>query len=233
MTASARRSASRTTTRVGLRSDQVYLKLKEALIAGDYKAGERLQIEEIALSEGVSRQPVMDAVRRLESEGLLTVVPQVGTMVPTVGIAEVQDFFEYHARTEAFFCELAARRRTDEEAAELLAVVDRYRRPKPKSREPSHIARRYRLHNREFHGLIHVMARSPLLHQTAVALWDRSDLYISTMSPERPFAEREVDAITEHRSIAQAIADRDPVGAADAAAPHILNFLEMVRSSDS
>lgn len=221
-------SSSNSPARVGLRSDQAYLQLKEALIAGDYKAGERLQLESIALANGSSRQPVMDAVRRLESEGLLTIVPQVGTIVRTIDTNQVRDFFEFLARTEGYFCELAAQRGTADERRELVAIVDRYRKEKLAKRSPREIARRYRVHNREFHGLIHQMARSPLLHQTAVGLWDRADFYINTLSTQEPFVQRENDAVREHKEIAEAIAAKDSTAASKAVVPHILTFADVV-----
>ena len=57
--------------------DQAYQQLKDALLNGDYKAGERLAVEPVAKAIGASRQPVMDAFRRLAGEGLLTIIPQV------------------------------------------------------------------------------------------------------------------------------------------------------------
>src|SRR5580698_6003257 len=70
----------------------VYDLLKERLLAGEFQAGERLSVESLKAEFAVSKQPVMDALRRLSSEGLVEIIPQVGCRVPAHGSADVTDF---------------------------------------------------------------------------------------------------------------------------------------------
>ena len=53
----------------------MYDLLKERLHEGEYQAGERLPVESLKTESGVSKQPVMDAMRRLSSEGLVEIIP--------------------------------------------------------------------------------------------------------------------------------------------------------------
>jgi DNA-binding GntR family transcriptional regulator len=223
--------ASFSPARAGARiSEQAYAELKEALLSGRYKAGERLAIDAIAAELGSSRQPVLDATRRLETEGLLQIVPQVGTRVVTVGADEVKDFFRFLASTEAYFTRLAAERGTEAEIGQLLTIVDEYPRPKGADTAMPEAARRYRHHNREFHSQIHQMARTPLVHPVVVGLWDKSDFYISALSAGLPFALREHEAVDEHRLIAEAIGRRDADAACRETVEHILSFAEALGS---
>ncbi len=202
-------------------AEQAYQHLKHALIDGGFKAGERISVEKLAKEIGASRQPVMDAIRRLEAEGLLTIIPQVGTLVSTADVTEVQDFFRFLGIAEGHLGMLAAERGSDEEISSLLALVDSY--PVSDASQHDRIAR-YRLHNRAFHQLIHEMARSPLVHQVAVGLWDKTDFYVNTLHADSGFVSREDDGVEEHRRIALAIQRRDGQAANDEILRHIMAF---------
>src|SRR4029079_8661472 len=67
----------------------VYDQLKERLLEGRYTAGERLSTEALRTEFGVSKQPVMEALRRLAGDGLVEIVPQVGSRVATYSPREV------------------------------------------------------------------------------------------------------------------------------------------------
>jgi len=202
-------------------AEQAYQYLKHTLIDGGYKAGERISVDELAKAIGASRQPVMDAIRRLEAEGLLTIIPQVGTLVSTADVTEVQDFFRFLGLAEGHLGMLAAERGSNEEVARLLALVDSY--PLTNGDQHDRIVR-YRLHNRAFHQLIHEMARSPLIHQVAVGLWDKTDFYVNTLYADSGFVSREDDGIDEHRRIAEAIQRRDGLAVDEEIQRHIMAF---------
>lgn len=220
--------------RTPLRAGRAYALLKDALLAGEYKAGERLPVDAIAARIGASRQPVMDAIRRLAGDGLVQVIPQVGTIVTRVGIDEVVDFFGFLAEAEGRFCELAAARATDADLVALHAEIHRFERQQQEQQADAHeSARNYRLHNRTFHSIIHEMARSPLFHQTIVTLWDKADFYINTLTRGEPFVTREEDAVSEHRHIAQALSARDGATARLLVVSHIQAFGKLIAADAS
>jgi DNA-binding transcriptional MocR family regulator len=102
----------------------VYDLLKERLLEGEYQAGERLSVEALKAEFGVSKQPVMEALRRLSSEGLVEIIPQVGCRVPVYGSVDVIDFFAIFGGMEGAVAGVAARRCTSAQVDELAAVND-------------------------------------------------------------------------------------------------------------
>ena len=102
----------------------VYDLLKERLLDGEYQAGERLSVESLKAEFGVSKQPVMDALRRLATAGLVEIIPQVGSRVPVYGSADVSDFFTIFGGMEGAVAGVAAQRCTDQQIDKLAAVND-------------------------------------------------------------------------------------------------------------
>ena len=87
--------------------------IKGRLLDGIYTPGQKLVVEDLSAEFGVSRQPIMEALRVLSAEGLVTIIPQVGCRVASYGAQEVRDFFALFATMEGAVAALAATRRTD------------------------------------------------------------------------------------------------------------------------
>jgi len=93
---------------------QVYEYLKEQIILGNYKPGERLIEEKIAESLSVSRSPVREAIRMLEKDNFITVHHSGGVNVVDPDIEDYMYLYEYRKEVEAAAAFYAARRRTEE-----------------------------------------------------------------------------------------------------------------------
>src|SRR5664279_6224235 len=100
----------------------IYDLIKERLLDGGYQAGERLAVEALKTEFGVSKQPVMDALRRLASDGLVDIIPQVGCRVPTYEPQDVTDFFAIFGGMEGAVAGVAAHRCTPPQLAALESV---------------------------------------------------------------------------------------------------------------
>ena len=199
---SGRRTAvDRSTVRLG---PWLYEELKTQLLDGHFAAGERLSVEEIRVGFGVSKQPVMEAMRRLSSDGLVRITPQVGCEVAQYAPHEVSDFFRLFGNFEATIAEVAAERRSPEQ---LLALDDVSRRVLAlhDQTDPVQRARSYRLLNREFHGVIHDMAQSSIMTDASRRMWDLSDFLINTTDLAEPLDDRQAD----HDRIRDALAAGD------------------------
>ena len=99
--------------------DVVFNTLRQAILKGELKAGERLM--EIALAErlGVSRTPIREAMRKLEQEGLVVMIPRRGAQVANITEKDLNDVLEVRIALENVAIEKACDRMTEEEMSKL------------------------------------------------------------------------------------------------------------------
>lgn len=220
-------SESPITSRSGQRLGQFMLEeLKQRLLEGRYAAGSRISIEELKTEFGVSKQPVMDALRRLESLGIVQIVPQSGCRVSEYSFREVQDFFNLFGAFEGEIAAAAATRRTDQQLPELDEAWQRIEQleANPEARDRS---RGYRLRNREFHLAIHRMAHSRVMAELSERMWDRSDFFINTVGEQLPLADVVSERNHDHDVIREAIRTRNPEVARVAMERHIIGTVAL------
>ena len=105
-------------------AQRAYSTLRTGIIEGVYPPGARVTEQEIAASAKVSRTPVREALRRLEAEGLLRVVPHQGAFVTRWSEQEADDIFELRAMLEGHAARLAAGRATDEDVQQLRRLAE-------------------------------------------------------------------------------------------------------------
>ena len=194
--------------RTGQRLGQVILdELKERLLSGRYPAGSRISIEDVKAEFGVSKQPVMDAMRRLEATGLVQIVPQSGCRVAAYTTQEILDFFNLFGRFEGEIAAAAATRRTDAQLVQLDGVWQRIA-DLESSDDTAARSRGYRFLNREFHLVIHQMAHSRVMAELSERMWDMSDFFINTIGGPEPLSEAVADRNHDHDVIRSAIRSR-------------------------
>lgn len=99
--------------------DVVYNTLRKAILKGEFQPGERLMEISLANRLGVSRTPVREAVRQLESEGLVIIIPRKGAQVAQITHQEMTDVLEVRKTLEILAVMKACARITDEELDEL------------------------------------------------------------------------------------------------------------------
>lgn len=104
--------------------EEVVARLRAAIVNQRFIPGQRLLEKEICELTGVSRTPVREALRQLESEGLVEVVPNRGPIVAMVTLADAQEIYELRMSLEGLIGRLFARKATAKEVAELRAAVD-------------------------------------------------------------------------------------------------------------
>jgi len=205
------------------RSDLAYDAIKSKLISGLLPGGARIDITELVEEIQTSRQPVLAAINRLAAEGFLRVVPQVGCWVASVEPDEVADFFRFFALTEGLACELGAMRREPAHIDALRANLDATVRLVTAKTDATRQAREFFRLNREFHGLIHEMARSSYVATHAGSMWDRCDFYLASADAHIQ-GERIAESEQEHEEIVNAIADGQVKRAGALMVAHIQSF---------
>ena len=207
----------------------VYDLLKERLLEGEFQAGERLSVEALKAEFGVSKQPVMEALRRLSSEGLVEIIPQVGCRIPVYGSVDVIDFFAIFGGMEGAVAGVAAQRCTNAQVDELAAVNDQIKQliadPDPAAR-----AYGYRVLNRRFHGIIHDMAHSAVVAGISRRMWDMSDLLINTSGVPQPLATAVPARHDDHELIISALRERDQEAARRAMENHITGTVAIINT---
>lgn len=106
--------------------EQVVERLKAAIAGQRFVAGQRLREREVCELTGASRTAVREALRQLESEGLVEVVPNRGPIIATVSLADAQEIYELRMALEGLAARLFARKATAEDIARLRATVDAF-----------------------------------------------------------------------------------------------------------
>lgn len=104
----------------------VYESLKESILNGSLKPGERLMESRIAEDLGVSRTPVREAIRRLEKEKYIKMVPRKGAYVVDLTKAEILEVLEIRVVLEGLAAELAAQNITDEMKEKMSANIRKF-----------------------------------------------------------------------------------------------------------
>lgn len=99
--------------------DVVFNTLREAILRGDLEPGERLMEIALANKLGVSRTPIREAIRKLELEGLVVMIPRRGAEVAQITEKDLKDVLEVRTSLEALTAGLACRRMTPERLLEL------------------------------------------------------------------------------------------------------------------
>ncbi len=210
-------------------SPLVYDNIKERLLEGVYAAGERLPVEQLKAEFEVSKQPIMDALRRLASEGLLEIVPQSGTRVPIYSPQDVADFFAMFGGMEGAVAGVAAQRAQEDQLAELQRTNDDIgsltRQPDPAARSHG-----YRVLNRKFHTIINTMAHSPAIADISRRMWDISDLLINTSGIPQPLADAIDDRFHDHDRIIEALLAGNSETARAEMEAHILGTVDIIHA---
>ncbi len=103
----------------------IYKEIKRRIVFLDYEPGQALRERDLIEEFQVSRTPVREALILLESEGLVRIFPNQGTIVSEVSFQQLKDVFEIRSFLVSLTGRLAAARITPEELGELRALLDR------------------------------------------------------------------------------------------------------------
>jgi DNA-binding GntR family transcriptional regulator len=102
--------------------DVVFNTLRQAILRGEMEPGERLMEIQLAQKLGVSRTPIREAIRKLELEGLVVMIPRKGAEVAHITEKDMRDVLEVRSTLEELAVTLAIQNATDEKIEELRAA---------------------------------------------------------------------------------------------------------------
>lgn len=158
-------------------ADEIAFKLQAAILDGEYPPGTHVQQDELCARFGVSRTPVREALRKLQAQHLVDLVPNKGATVRTPTRTELSEVYALRKELEGFAAELAATRIGPDDLAAMDAAraasadaVAAMEAGAPDSGTQSAFNRKITVANETFHGIVHAAAGNARLHQYLLEL---------------------------------------------------------------
>ena len=108
--------------------DVVFNTLRRAILKGELKPGERLMEIQLAQRLGVSRTPVREAIRKLELEGLVNMMPRRGAVVAEITLQDLEDVLEVRAVLEELAVQKACENITEDQLRDLKKAANDFKR---------------------------------------------------------------------------------------------------------
>lgn len=192
-------------------SDDVASYLREAIMAGEFGAGESIRAEVIGDLLSVSATPVREALQALKVEGFLQLVPRKGFTVAPLMAQDIRDLFEAHALIAG---ELAARAAAKAESAQVSELEALHHELMAAAHRGDHDALERK--NHDFHRLIYQIADSKRLH------WSLG--IFAKYVPRRFYSRIEgwpTTTADDHATLIEAISRNDAEAARQAMTEHI------------
>jgi DNA-binding GntR family transcriptional regulator len=172
---------------------------------------------------GVSRTPVREAIRKLELEGLVDMIPRKGAHVAELSVKDIMDVLEVRASLDGLATGLAAERIKDEEVKELAHILSQFITYSEKDNLQGTIKK-----DVEFHDLIYRASRNERLIQISSNLREQVHrfrvIYLKDYSSSK-------DLVKEHEGIFDAISKRNKEDAQRLAQQHIFNQEKVIVKS--
>jgi len=196
--------------------------IREAILDGRLKPGERIMEIQLAEKLGVSRTPVREAIRKLELEGLLVMEPRKGAYVADVSLNDVVDVLEIRASLEGLAASLAAIRASNEEIELLREKAAQFRECLEKNDIQGMINK-----DTEFHEVILQAAKNKKLSSIIESLREQVQRFRVSYFTKYNMP---TYLIQEHQNVLDAIENRDPKKADQYAQEHIKNIEKFIIS---
>jgi DNA-binding GntR family transcriptional regulator len=202
--------------------DTLHLKvsnvIREAIIRGDFKPGERLKQSDLADTLGVSRMPVREAFRKLESEGLIELEPHKGAIVKSIQVNDIEEIYTLRAELEKMAVYQSIDYFSESDLKQLNELVN--------NMDAAEDVEDFVLYNIEFHKLLIKRCN-----------WNRLNTFISTLWSGFPqqtphlIKGQTKTSNKEHRQIVEAIMKKDKEKAGDLVSEHILRTGQLLIKS--
>jgi DNA-binding GntR family transcriptional regulator len=186
--------------------------LREEILNGTLAPGDRLSQEDIALRFGVSRQPVRDALRQLEGDGLITMVANAGAWVSKLSESECYEAYQVRERLEPLLLSQSIPNLKPAQIQRLTELVSEIEKA-------TDLEQFLRL-DREFHLLSYAGAAPGMLREFVERIWNTTQHYRRAFAKLSGFITSEVTHM-EHKLILDGIVRRDSPQAEKALEGHI------------
>lgn len=189
--------------------------IRQAIIDGTFSPGERLMEIQLADEMGVSRTPVREAIRKLELEGFVVMIPRRGTYVADISIRDITEIYEIRTCLDVLAAGLAAERITDEE----LETLNRHLVEFGTAIAENDMEKIVEV-DTAFHEVLYMASRNARLHSIINNLREQ---VTSIRGRSMSYPGRLTETMDEHRALVDSIASRDVERAQNAARIHLEN----------
>ena len=206
--------------------------IRDGILHGHYAEGKPLRQDALADELGVSRIPIREALRQLETEGLVTFNPHRGAIVSTLSLEEIEEVFDLRASIESDLLRRAIPHLTTHQLDQADEVLERY----AVALRTGEVAK-WGVLNWQFHASLYAPAARPVTMNIVQRLHQQSDRYLRM---QLALTHGETRANEEHRAIAAAARAHDTKRACQLVRDHIagagrslLAFLRERREQDT
>lgn len=207
-------------------SKDLVVYIRNKILSGELNPGDRIVETQLALELGISQTPVREALRQLQGEGIVTVVPKTGPVVRSVGQSELFDIYTVRSMLEGLAIRLAVQYATDEEIDRLERFYNRFNEESRDESVPFLPGDSYRIHEQ-----IVKLSR----HSRVISMCE-STIVLVAMANRRLAANKSKQAeIEQHEELVNALKRRDPDYAEQTMRRHIYRsyqkLIEEIRGS--
>ena len=202
--------------------DVVFQTLRQAILRGELEPGERLMEIHLADRLGVSRTPIREAIRKLELEGLVVMIPRRGAIVASITEKDLKDVLEVRRTLEVMAAEIACDRITPELLEELAQAGEEFRKLKDSDDYTSLAAA-----DVKFHDIIYAATDNQRLISILNNLREQIYRYrVEYLKDEKNYPR----LIEEHRQIMQGLKERNEQYVVEMTKKHMDNQAVAVRN---
>ncbi|OUQ49442.1 GntR family transcriptional regulator [Lachnoclostridium sp. An118] len=200
--------------------DVVFNTLRQAILRGELKPGERLMEIQLANKLGVSRTPIREAIRKLELEGLVLMIPRKGAEVAEITEKSLRDVLEVRRALEELAVELVCEKITEEQIQDLKDAAEEFK----ESLESGDITRIAEA-DVKFHDVIYMATDNQKLIQLLNNLREQMYRYRVEYLKRSDFHQQLID---EHEEIIETIESGQKDRAVQVVCQHVDNQVEAV-----
>ena len=202
--------------------DVVFKTLREAILKGDLKPGERLMELQLASKLGVSRTPIREAIRMLEQEGLAVTTPRKGAEVAKMTLKDMEDVLEIRDALDELAVRIACQKISDEQLKQLEDMKELFE----KSTQTGNV-KKIAEADVTFHDVIYEATGNPKLVTLLNNLREQVYRYrVEYIKDPKNYP----TLIAEHEAILESLKNRDVKNAVEAMHVHVANQAEAVKT---
>ena len=202
--------------------DVVFNTLREAILKGDLKPGERLMELQLASKLGVSRTPIREAIRMLEQEGLAVTTPRKGAEVAKMTLKDMEDVLEIRDALDELAVRIECQKISDEQLKQLEDMKELFE----KSTQTGNV-KKIAEADVTFHDVIYEATGNPKLVTLLNNLREQVYRYrVEYIKDPKNYP----TLIAEHEAILESLKNRDVKNAVEAMHVHVANQAEAVKT---